>query len=153
MNLPLKEPLMRYFQPFIRRLAILCAIALLGLAAGCSKPADKPTGAATGTSNSQQQASSKLGDLSGFRTIAAEVAALVERNDLPGAKIRIKDLETSWDSAEAGIKPRAAADWHVVDKAIDRALDALRTSSPNLVDCKAAMANLLQAFDSMQGQP
>jgi hypothetical protein len=47
------------------------------------------------------------------------------------------------------LKPRAASDWHVLDKAIDRSLSALRAGTPNQGDCKAAMTDLLKAFDSM----
>ncbi|GLO15174.1 hypothetical protein PPUJ20028_37580 [Pseudomonas putida] len=125
--------------------AIACAAGVL-LAQGCSKP-DEAQRVASGV-----HAPTRLGDLSAFRAIAEDVAAKVDAQDLPAAKARIKDLEKSWDDAEAGIKPRAASDWHVLDKAIDRALDALRAGQPQQSDCKAAMDTLMKAFDSLQGQ-
>ena len=104
-----------------------------------------------GTAQAQAEPS-KLGNLASFRTIVAESEALLDKNDLSGAKARLKDLETSWDAAEAGLKPRAAADWHTLDRAIDRALTAVRAASPDLAACKSAVNEVVATMDRLAGR-
>lgn len=129
---------------------VLVPLILTLVVNGWSAPVTEGSPMATATASSQTKAPCKLGDLSEFQTVANAVDVLVEKGNLPEAKKRIKDLETSWDEAEAGLKPRDASSWHVLDKSIDRALAALRAKPPNQADCKSTMAALLNTFESLK---
>src|ERR1700682_1087613 len=88
-----------------------------------------------------------LGDLSTFRTIAADTLAIVNTGNLTRAKARIKDLETTWDEAEAKLRPRNPERWQNIDKAIDAALGQLRADKPQASGAKDALQSLLATLD------
>ncbi|GAA4378273.1 COG4705 family protein [Paeniglutamicibacter cryotolerans] len=107
-----------------------------------------PVSAATLSSATGAQARGPLGDLSTFSAIVDDVTAKIEAGDLPAARTRVKDLETAWDSAEAGLKPKSPAAWGTMDKAIDGELTSLRADHPDQGTCLAATHHLQSVIDS-----
>lgn len=97
-------------------------------------------------------ANSKLGDLTKFKKIATDTETLVKKENLAAAKIRIKDLETSWDNAESALKPQSAEEWHTIDKGIDRALSALRVGPAEQKTCEKTIVELLALFDQAEAR-
>lgn len=105
-----------------------------------------PSAAAT-PSQTPIVATSSLGDVTPFRTIAADTLKIVRSGDLMAARARIKDLETAWDRAEPNLKPRDKATWTSLDKAIDAVLADLRTPNPQAAACEASLKALVDQFD------
>jgi uncharacterized membrane-anchored protein len=103
-------------------------------------PGGNPTAIPGG---SQSAVPSPLGDLSKFRKITQDTLDLLNADNQSGATARMGDLEVAWDNAEARLKPKNKAAWTKIDGKIDTVLRALRATSPNTNNEKAALTALL----------
>ncbi len=103
-------------------------------------------GGGSSPGRSQPAPVSPLGDVSTFQTITQDTLGLLNAGDQSGATARIADLETEWDKAQARLKPKNGAEWTKIDDKIDTVLRALRSTSPNVANEKAALTALLAAL-------
>lgn len=104
--------------------------------------AQAPASSAEVVTGTSAKAQGPLGDLSTFSTIVDDVTAKIKSGDLAAARTRVKDLETAWDSSEAGLKPKSPSNWGTMDKAIDGELTSLRADQPDAATCLKASQNL-----------
>ncbi len=124
--------------------AILLAIAAAGPAAATGPTAVK--------SQTQMSKFSRLGDLSTFRSITADTLSIAKKGKLTAAKTRIADLEKAWDTSEPKLKPQDTKNWRTIDKAIDAALDALRSPNPTKQDSVSKLQKLIATMDKVDKQ-
>lgn len=89
---------------------------------------------------------SPLGDLSAFRVITQDTLDRLDGGDQASATNRVRDLESSWDDAQARLQARNSAAWSVIDKKIDTVLRELRAMRPDRTREKAALIDLLTAL-------
>ncbi|MDT5043595.1 MAG: hypothetical protein QOE51_4580 [Actinoplanes sp.] len=110
------------------------------------------SGSGTATSGARQpHPTTRLGNLSAFTAIAADVQARVAKNDLAAGKASVKNLEVAWDDAEAGLKPRDSAKWHQLDGQIDDVLTSLRAGQPSQSECNANLSTLITTLNKFDG--
>lgn len=137
----------------------------IGLLAGCSSPqqtssASGSSSQATTTSQSHSAAASTAtqttsapaanfpqANMAAYRSIVEDTLAKVRAGDQAGAKSRITDLETAWDTDQSALQPMDGKGWETLDQQIDRALKAVRASSP---DSKAETQALTTLDASLQ---
>ena len=62
---------------------------------------------------------------------------------------KLTDLETAWDDKEAVLKPKNEATWTALDKTLDKAISALRSSHANPAKGKVALDNLLMKLNEV----
>jgi hypothetical protein len=134
-------------KPFSPARQILLAVTLIAI------PVAAFTGYELYTVNSVQAAATGLGDLSSFKTIVADVQALVDKGDMAAAKARITDYETAWDQAETAIRPLDQTQWGNIDQANDAAFSAIRKSAPDAAAVRAAIATLVATLDDPTKAP
>jgi len=103
--------------------------------------------ASQGDSPSISTKASPLGDLSSFRKIEEDTLSLVNAGNLSGAKSRVSDLESTWDNAEAKLKPMNQAKWTEIDDSIDKVLKQLRAVHQDAKACKASLESALAVLN------
>ncbi|MEI6077919.1 MAG: hypothetical protein WCS94_20225 [Verrucomicrobiota bacterium] len=60
---------------------------------------------------------------------------------------KLTDLETAWDDQEKVLRPKDEAIWTLLDKTLDKAISALRSSHTNIPKGKAALEDLLKKLE------
>jgi len=89
-----------------------------------------------------------LGDLSALKAIVTDVQAIAAKGDLAGARTRITDWETAWDTNQGTLRPKNPNAWGAIDDASDAALSALRSSSPDAAKVKETLTALMASLNA-----
>ena len=123
---------------------VLLVVSSLTVAQGSAIAATKTTKPAAATA----KVKAPLGDISKFRTIAADTLAFAKAGDLKKAEKRITDMETKWDVYANKLKSKDKVRWTQLDLALDRVLKELRASKPNATTAVPALQEMLAMINT-----
>jgi uncharacterized membrane-anchored protein len=130
----------------------VAAVAIAVLAVANSRPhtqpaADEATSApATVLSSQQVTAKFPAADVSNLRTIAQDSLDFVTKGDQTGAKKRITDLETTWDTSVSRLQPLDKSSWTYLDGEIDAVLTSVRAPKPAVATEQRALGDLITSL-------
>ena len=82
-----------------------------------------------------------------FKALAKETIAALAAGKNTEMVAKLTDLETAWDAKEKVLKPKNQDTWTLLDKTLDKAISALRSSKTNIPKGKAALEELLKMLD------
>ena len=82
-----------------------------------------------------------------FKSLAKETIAALDAGKKEVMVEKLTDLETAWDEKEESLKKRNEATWVIIDKTLDKAISALRSSKKNLPKGKASLEDLIKMLD------
>jgi hypothetical protein len=113
-----------------------------------STPAGTSSSAAAQKSAQSATAQFPPDEVAKFRAIVDDTLTIVNSGDQTRAAARITDLETLWDADQSSLQPLDETGWTTLDKQIDSALKAVRTTAPNLKDETQALTTLQTTLQS-----
>lgn len=82
-----------------------------------------------------------------FKKLAKETIEALAAGKTTEMVAKLTDLETIWDEKEKSLKPKNEVTWTTIDKTLDKAISALRSSKVNLKKGKTALEDLLKMLD------
>ena len=82
-----------------------------------------------------------------FKALAKETIAALAAGKNTEMVAKLTDLETAWDAKEKVLKPKNQDTWTLLDKTLDKAISALRSSKTNIPKGKAALEELLKMLE------
>jgi len=82
-----------------------------------------------------------------FKALAQATLAELAAGNQTGMVAKLTDLETAWDDQEKSLRPKDEATWTALDKMLDKAISALRSSHVNRERGKTALADLVKKLE------
>ena len=82
-----------------------------------------------------------------FKALAQATLAALAAGKQTETVAKLTDLETAWDDQEKVLRPKDEATWTALDKTLDKAISALRSSHTNFEKGKAALESLLKKLN------